>query len=65
MRAGMCLAIEPMVLEGAREYYVADNEWTVHTKDGKLSAHYENSVLITGGEPFLLTLPDGVEVGIR
>lgn len=65
MRAGMCLAIEPMVLEGAKEYYVADNEWTVHTKDGKLSAHYENSVLITGGEPFLLTLPDGVEVGIR
>lgn len=59
MRAGMCLAIEPMVCQGAKEYVVSDNEWTVSTKDGKLAAHYENSVLITAGEPYILTLPEG------
>ena len=56
IRPGMCLAIEPMVNQGSREIYVAENDWTVLTQDGKLSAHYENSVLITNGEPFLLTL---------
>ncbi len=56
IRPGMCLAIEPMVNQGSREIYVADNDWTVLTRDGKLAAHYENSVLITDGEPFLLTL---------
>lgn len=56
IRPGMCLAIEPMVNQGSREIYVADDDWTVLTRDGKLSAHYENSVLITNGEPFLLTL---------
>ena len=52
----MCLAIEPMVNQGSKEIYVADNDWTVLTVDGKLAAHYENSVLITNGEPYLLTL---------
>lgn len=56
IRPGMCLAIEPMVNQGSREIYVSDDEWTVLTRDGKLSAHYENTVLITNGEPFLLTL---------
>lgn len=62
IRPGMCLAIEPMVCQGRKEYYVDDTEWTVLTRDGKLSAHYENSVLVTNGEPFLLTMPDGIEV---
>lgn len=61
IRPGMCLAIEPMVCQGAKEHYVSSNDWTVYTRDGKLSAHYENSVLITQGEPFLLTLPKGSE----
>lgn len=56
MRAGMCLCVEPMVCQFDHKAYVADNEWTVITKDGGLSAHYENSILITKGEPFLLTL---------
>ncbi len=56
IRPGMCLAIEPMVNEGSRQIYVADNDWTVLTQDGKLAAHYENSVLVTNDEPFLLTL---------
>lgn len=58
IRPGMCLAIEPMVNAGTREIYVADNDWTVLTQDGKLAAHYENSILVTNGEPILLTLCD-------
>ena len=56
IRPGMTFAVEPMVNQGSREIYVADDDWTVLTLDGKLSAHYENSVLVTNGEPFLLTL---------
>ena len=61
IKAGMCLAIEPMVCQFDHHTYTASNEWTVITKDGGLTAHYENSVLITNGEPFLLTLPKGGE----
>lgn len=57
LRPGMCLAIEPMITQGDYHYYVEDDDWTVRTKDGGLAAHYENSVLITDGEPYLLTLP--------
>ena len=55
---GMVFAIEPMICEG--DYYVRtlSNDWTVVTLDGKLSAHYENTVVITDGEPELLTLAD-------
>jgi len=58
LRPGMTLAIEPMVNEGSRDIYVADDDWTVLTADGKLAAHYENTVFITNGEPMLLTLWD-------
>lgn len=57
MRAGMCLAIEPMVCQFDHQIYVASNDWTVITKDGGLTAHYENSVLITNGAPYILTMP--------
>ncbi|CRZ35235.1 methionine aminopeptidase type I [Herbinix hemicellulosilytica] len=53
---GMTLAIEPMVNAGRYHVYWADNNWTVLTRDGSLSAHYENTVLITDGEPKILTL---------
>jgi methionyl aminopeptidase len=57
LRAGMTLAIEPMVNVGTYEVRILDDEWTVVTLDGKLSSHYEHSVLITGtGEPELLTV---------
>ncbi len=58
IRPGMCLAIEPMVNEGTKDIYVGDDDWTVYTADGKLSAHYENTVLTTNGEPIILTLID-------
>lgn len=54
---GMCLAIEPMINYGAYNVEVLDNDWTVVTVDGSLSAHYENTILITGeSEPEILTL---------
>lgn len=56
LKAGMVLAIEPMLSQGSYETRTLDNEWTVVTIDGKLSAHYENTCVINDGEPELLTL---------
>ena len=53
---GMVFAIEPMICEGTYDVETLSNDWTVVTLDGKLSAHYENTVVITDGEPQLLTL---------
>ena len=53
---GMVLAIEPMINQGTYEVEVLQDGWTTVTLDGKLSAHYENSVVITEDEPLLLTL---------
>ena len=54
--SGMTIAIEPMITAGSHKVRVLDNDWTVVTVDGSLSAHYEHSVAITDGEPELLTL---------
>lgn len=56
LRAGMTLAIEPMINIGTWEVDWLDDDWTVVTRDGSLSAHYENTVLITENGPVLLTL---------
>ena len=56
LACGMVFAIEPMVNEGAYGIRVLDDEWTAVTQDGKLSAHYENTVAITDGDPEILTL---------
>ena len=53
--SGMTLAIEPMVNQGAANVKVKRDGWTVLTLDGKLSAHYENSVLVTDLDPVILT----------
>ena len=53
--SGMTVAIEPMVNAGTQDVKVRADGWTVVTKDGKLSAHYENSVAITDTDPILLT----------
>lgn len=53
---GMTLAIEPMINMGRPEVCWLDDDWTVVTEDGSVSAHYENTVLITDGEPEILTL---------
>ncbi len=57
LRPGMTLAIEPMINEGRYDVVWLDNDWTVVTDDGSLSAHYENTILITDGEPEILSLP--------
>lgn len=53
---GMTLAIEPMLSLGTYDVRVLNNDWTVVTTDGKASAHYENTILVTNGEPEILTL---------
>ena len=56
LAAGMVFAIEPMITEKSYDTQVLSNDWTVVTIDGGLAAHYENTVVITDGEPELLTL---------
>ncbi len=56
LESGMTLAIEPMVNAGRYDVFWDDNDWTVVTEDGSLSAHYENTILITEGEPEILSL---------
>jgi methionyl aminopeptidase len=53
---GMAIAIEPMINQGTYDVEVAPNKWTVYTKDRKLCSHYENTVIITAGEPIVTTL---------
>lgn len=56
LQPGMTLAIEPMITMGRPEVCWLDDDWTVVTEDESLAAHYENTVLITDGEPEILTL---------
>jgi len=55
LQAGMTLAIEPMITQGRYEVYVAEDGWTVRTEDKKLSAHVEDTIVITQNEPKILT----------
>ena len=53
---GMTIAVEPMVNEGTAAIRVLPDGWTVVTADGRLAAHYENTILITDGDPEILTV---------
>lgn len=55
LKSGMTIAIEPMVTEGNPAVELLGDKWTVVTRDGKLSAHFEHTVLVTDGEPEILT----------
>ncbi len=57
LKAGMTLAIEPMITMGSSEILIGDDGWTVYTADGKPSCHIEHTVLVTEAEPEILTLP--------
>ncbi|HEY8425471.1 MAG TPA: type I methionyl aminopeptidase [Limnochordales bacterium] len=57
LRAGMTLAIEPMVNEGASDVTILEDQWTAVTVDGSRSAHFEHTVAITDDGPVVLTLP--------
>ncbi len=56
LQPGMTLAIEPMVNMGTDKCVVLEDEWTTVTVDGQISAHYENTIIITDGEPEILTM---------
>ena len=58
LRPGMTLAIEPMITAGRSAVKMDRDGWTARTKDGSLAAHFEHTVLVTNGEPEILTLPD-------
>ena len=55
----MTLAVEPMINAGTPDVLWMDDEWTVITEDMSLSAHYENTILITNGKPEILSLTEG------
>ena len=57
LKAGMTIAIEPMVLIGTEETRVLPDQWTVVSADGSLTAHFEHSVAVTEGKPLILTVP--------
>lgn len=57
LKAGMTVAIEPMVLVGTSETRVLPDKWTVVSADGSLTAHFEHSVAVTEGDPLILTVP--------
>jgi methionyl aminopeptidase len=56
LKAGMTIAIEPMVLVGTAETRTLPDQWTVVSADGSLTAHFEHSVAVTEGEPLILTV---------
>ena len=58
--AGMTLAVEPMITAGHWDVLVLPDKWTTVTVDGSLAAHYENSILITDGDPEILTVAEGL-----
>lgn len=65
LRPGMTLAVEPMINAGSEKVRWLADDWTVVTADGRLSAHYENTILITKGLPEILSLTeDEAEEGI-
>ena len=59
LQPGMALAIEPMVLEGKKETRILGDGWTVKSKDGKLTCHYENTIIITEEGYEIITLTEG------
>jgi methionyl aminopeptidase len=65
LRAGMALAVEPMVTLGSPETILLDDGWTVITADGSWAAHFEHTVAITADGPWVLTAEDGGQAGLR
>ena len=56
LRSGMCIAIEPMINAGAKEVFTAKDGWTIFTKDGQASAHFEHTIAITNNGPKILSV---------
>ncbi|HNE85496.1 MAG TPA: M24 family metallopeptidase, partial [bacterium] len=58
LKEGMVFCVEPMVNAGTYEVYTSKDNWTIHTKDGKPSAHFEHTVVVTSNGPEILTQSD-------
>jgi len=58
------LAIEPMINAGTYDVFTDSDKWTVRTKDGKLSAHFEHTVAVTSTGPVICTMPKGANVNV-
>ena len=56
LSAGMCIAIEPMINSGSKDIFTASDGWTILTKDGKPSAHFEHTIAITNSGPKILSV---------
>ena len=61
LKAGMCIAIEPMVTQGDRNIYLMPDRWTIKTRDGKLAAHFEHTVAVCRGKAEILSSFEEVE----
>ena len=61
LKAGMCIAIEPMVTMGKRDIYLMPDRWTVRTRDGKPAAHFEHTIAIRKGEAEILSSFEEIE----
>jgi len=61
LKAGMCIAIEPMITQGDRHIYLSPDRWTIRTVDGRPAAHYEHTIAIRRGEAEILSTFEGIE----
>jgi len=61
LKAGMCIAIEPMITMGGREIYLSPDRWTVRTRDGKPAAHFEHTIAVRRGEADILSSFEEIE----
>ncbi len=61
MKNGLCIAIEPMIVQGSPQIYLMPDGWTVRTRDGKLAAHFEHSIAIHHGKADILSSFDDIE----
>ena len=61
LKAGMCIAIEPMITMGNRAIWLDQDRWTIRTRDGKAAAHFEHTIAIRRGKAEILSSFDEVE----
>ena len=61
LKAGMCLAIEPMITMGSRDIYMMSDRWTIRTRDGKMAAHFEHTVAVRKGKAEILSSFEEIE----
>ena len=61
LKAGMCLAIEPMITMGSRDIYMMPDRWTIRTRDGKMAAHFEHTVAVRKGKAEILSSFEEIE----